>query len=234
MQNIETRFEAAQPALVGALLDLFVQVLAALPGVEIAPKQRPRMADFAALGEAVFRVQGQAAGAFLSRYGAMRKDGVLRTIDASPVGAAISAFLTEVTGGFNGTLSELLDRLERYRPHGEAWPRSAKGLGDALRRLAPALRLIGFECKSLPKTGGVIRWHIFPKAQAAEPSPASPARPASPASPASPARPEQAPAAPPAPPGHAGRSGHAPGSLAQEKAVPPARVDAQADDGEVF
>lgn len=220
--DIETRFEAAQPALVGALLDLFVQVLAALPGVVIAPEQRPRMADFAALGEAVFRVQGQPAGAFLIRYGAMRKDGVLRTIDASPVGAAISAFLTEVTGGFNGTLSELLDRLERYRPHGEAWPRSAKGLGDALRRLAPALRLIGFECKSLPKTGGVIRWHIFPKAQPAEPSPASPARP------------EPAPAAIPAPAGHVGRSGHGRDRLTQEKTGASARTDAQAADGEVF
>ena len=220
--DIETRFEAAQPALVGALLDLFVQVLAALPSVVIAPEQRPRMADFAALGEAVFRVQGQPAGAFLSRYGAMRKDGVLRTIDASPVGAAISAFLTEVTSGFNGTLSELLDRLERHRPHGEAWPRSAKGLGDALRRLATALRLIGFECKSLPKTGGVIRWHIFPKTQPVEPSPASPASP------------EQASVATPAPAGHTGRSGHGPVSLAQEKTVPPARTDAQADDGEVF
>ena len=220
--DIEIRFEAAQPALVGALLDLFAKVLAALPGVVIAPEQRPRMADFAALGEAVVRVQGQPAGAFLRRYGAMRKDGVLRTIDASPVGAAISAFLTEVTSGFNGTLSELLDRLERYRPHGEAWPRSAKGLGDALRRLAPALRLIGFECKSLPKTGGVIRWHIFPKAQAEEPSPASPARP------------EPAPAATHAPAGHAGRAGHGPGNLAQEKAVTPARTDAQADDGEIF
>ena len=147
---------------------------------------------------------------------------MLRTIDASPVGAAISAFLTEVTGGFNGTLSELLDRLERYRPHGEAWPRSAKGLGDALRRLAPALRLIGFECKSLPKTGGVIRWHIFPKAQPTEPSPASPAGP------------EPAPAATAAPTGHAGHLGHSPGSLTHEKTVLSGRADAQAEDGEVF
>ena len=220
--EIETRFEAAQPALVSALLDLFVKVLATLPSVAIAPEQRPRMADFAALGEAVYRVQGQPAGAFLTRYGAMRKDSVLRTIDASPVGAAISAFLTDVTGGFNGTLSELLDRLERYRPHGEAWPRSAKGLGDALRRLAPALRLIGFECKSLPKTGGVIRWHIFPKAQPVEPSPASPPRP------------EPATAPTPAPAGHPGHSGHAPGSHAHGKGVPPTNPDLQADDGEVF
>ena len=155
--DMEERFEAAQPALLGAFLDLFVSVLATLPSVSIAPENRPRMADFAALGEAVFRVHGEPAGAFLSRYNAMRKDGVLRTIDASPVGAALVDYLAAVAGGFNGTLSELLDRLDRYRPHGEAWPRSAKGLGDALRRLAPALRLIGFECKSLPKIGGVIR-----------------------------------------------------------------------------
>ena len=226
--DMEERFETAQPKLVGALLDLFVNVLAMLPSVSIAPEHRPRMADFAALGEAVFRVHGEPAGAFLSRYNAMRKDGVLRTIDASPAGAALAAYLADVAGGFNGTLSELLDRLDRYRPHGEAWPRSPKGLGDALRRLAPALRLIGFECKSLPKTGGVIRWHIFSKPQAAESCPASPASPARPAATASRS------AGPGEAVGHAGRSGRGVGSQAPEKGMPPPQAGGQADDGEVF
>lgn len=226
--DMEARFEAAQPALLGALLDLFVKVLATLPSVQIPPEQRPRMADFAALGEAVFRVHGEPAGAFLARYGAMREDGVRRTIDASPVGAALAAYLADVAGGFNGTLSELLDRLDRYRPHGEAWPRSPKGLGDALRRLAPALRLIGFECKSLPKTGGVIRWHIFPKPQPADPCPASPASPARPATTA------PRPAASDAAAGHAGHSGRGVGSQAPGKGVPSSHDDSAADDGEVF
>ena len=226
--DMEERFEAAQPALLGAFLDLFVSVLATLPSVSIAPENRPRMADFAALGEAVFRVHGEPAGAFLSRYNAMRKDGVLRTIDASPVGAALVDYLAAVAGGFNGTLSELLDRLDRYRPHGEAWPRSAKGLGDALRRLAPALRLIGFECKSLPKIGGVIRWHIFSKSKAAEPSPASPASPDRPAT----AAPKSA--GPSDAAGHAGRSGRGVGSQATEKGMPLSQRGGQADDGEVF
>lgn len=224
--DMEARFEAAQPALLGALLDLFVKVLATLPSVSIPPEQRPRMADFAALGEAVFRVHGQPAGAFLARYGAMREDGVRRTIDASPVGAALAAYLADVPGGFNGTLSELLDRLDRYRPHGEAWPRSPKGLGDALRRLAPALRLIGFECKSLPKTGGVIRWHIFPKPQPADPCPASPARPVAAA---------PRPAGSSAAAGHAGHSGHGPDSQAPGKGMPLSQgASAVGDDGEVF
>ena len=138
-----------------------------------------------------------------------------------PILAALAAYLADVAGGFNGTLSELLDRLDRYRPHGEAWPRSPKGLGDALRRLAPALRLIGFECKNLPKIGGVIRWHIFSKPQPADPCPASPASPATPAWPA-------------ASSDAAGHSGRGVGSQAPEKGMPLPQDGGQADDGEVF
>jgi hypothetical protein len=177
--DLEKRFDTEQPGLLGALLDLFVGALAMMPSVNIEPDQRPRMADFAVLGESVFRAQGQSSGAFLSRYNAVRKDGVLRTIDASSVGAALMAYLADMPSGFKGTLGMLLDQLERHRPPGDPLPKSAKGLGDALRRLAPALRMIGFECMRLPKTGGVIRWHIFAKPESAEASPACPASPAS-------------------------------------------------------
>jgi len=227
--DMEQRFEAVQPALLGALLDVFVKVLAMLPKVEIAPEDRPRMADFAALGEAVFRVHSEPAGAFLSRYSELRVDGVRRTIDASPVGAALVAYLAVVADGFTGTLARLLESLDRYRPHGEAWPRSAKGLGDALRRLAPALRLIGFECKSLPKTGGVILWTIFPKPRAVEPSPASPASPDRSAA-------ANAWTAPPGgAAGHVGHSGHGVGSQEPGKRNElPVRNNARAADTKVF
>lgn len=173
--DIEARFEATQPAILGALLDLFVDVLAHLPSVSIPPQSRPRMADFAALGEAVYRVHGEPAGAFLARYNAMRKDGVLRTIEASPIGAALIAYLSEVPEGFIGTLKDLLERLERFRLSGEGWPKSPKGMGDMMRRLAPALRLIGIECRAEPKIGGVIRWRISATACPASQSLAGPA-----------------------------------------------------------
>lgn len=225
--DMEARFEAAQPALLGALLDLFVKVLAMRPSVSIAPEQRPRMADFAVLGEAVFRVHGKPAGAFLTRYNEMRKDGVVRTIDSSPVGAALTTYLTDVAGGFSGTLSDLLERLDRYRPHGEAWPRTPKGLGDVLRRLAPALRLIGFECGAQPKVGGVIRWHIFSRPRPADLCPASPSSPAR--RPTTAPRPaEPGPAA-----GHGGHAGHGLSSQGPEKGMPP-QDGGRADDGEVF
>lgn len=174
---MEARFEAAQPKLLGALLDLFVRVLARLPGIEIAPDKRPRMADFAALGEAVFQVCGDAPGAFLARYNTKRADGVHRTIDSSPVGAALLSFLESRTSGWTGTLKELLQALEVHRPHGAAWPGSAKGLGDAIRRLSPALRMLNVDCTSTDKVGGVIRWTI---ARREKPPAASPASPASP------------------------------------------------------
>jgi hypothetical protein len=221
--DMEARFAVAQPALLGALLDLFVKVLAMLPSVSIAPEHRPRMADFAALGEAVFRVHGEPAGAFLNRYNSMRRDGVQRTIDASPVGAALAAYLADVPGGFNGTLSALLDHLDRHKPHGEGWPKSPKGLGDVLRRLAPALRLIGFECKSLPKTGGAIRWQIFPRPQLADPCLASPA---------SPEPNTTRPAGLSGSAGHAGLAGHAPSSQPPEKGVSSSDDDLGPDERE--
>lgn len=205
--DIESRFEEAQPKLLGALLDLFGKVLAKLPSVKIAPQDRPRTADFAYLGEAVFRVHGNDEGEFLAHYNEMRKAGVHRTIDASPVGAALLAYLADAPGGWHGGLSDLLGRLQR--PHCEgSWPRSGKGLGDALRRLAPALRMIGYVAKSEGRTGGAIRWHISLLAQ--ELSKQSLASPGSPGPSA--ATDTKA--------GHAGHAGHGSDRFDSEKGVP--------------
>lgn len=176
--EVETQFERKQPMLLGALLDLFVKVLAELPSVVIAPQDRPRMADFAILGQAVYRVFRKQAGEFLNSYNTMRKAGVYRTIEGSPVGAALLAYLSDHTGGWHGKLSDLLPLLEKCPTRGDgSLPRSGKGMADAVRRLAPALRTIGYECYSDTKTGGSIKWHIFPKSQPVKPSPASPASP---------------------------------------------------------
>lgn len=246
--DIEERFIKAQPQLVGALLDLFVKVLAKLPSVVIEPENRPRMADFAMLGEAVFRIHGEDDGTFLASYGAMRKDGVLRTIDASPVGAALLAYLSEGPGGFTGTLGLLLTSLAAYRPHGETyWPKAAKGLGDALRRLAPALRMIGFDCKQGKKTGGNIVWTISLTKERNGTDTARSLMPQglkqSPASPASPNQEvpniqkyrdftNQGPGSTVAA-GHAGHAGHGVGSRGAPKSEPPSFAS-QGNDADDF
>jgi hypothetical protein len=176
--EMEERFQVVHPSLLGALLDLFVKVLAALPSVSIPLQQRPRMADFVTLGEAVSRVVGRPEGAFLAEYLAMREDSILTTLDGSPVAVALLAFLERSASRcYTGSLTDLLQILGEFRQTSEAWPRSAKGLGDALRRLAPALRMRGCECKALPKRGGVIRWHISLSADPATPNVEAPAGP---------------------------------------------------------
>jgi hypothetical protein len=50
--------------------------------------------------------------------------------------------------GFEGTAKDLLRQLNEFmqgKPHpGRGWPRTPKGMGNALRRIAPALRKLGY------------------------------------------------------------------------------------------
>jgi hypothetical protein len=93
----------------------------------------------------------------------MRQYGVYRTIESLPIGLALLNYLDSHPEGWSGKLIELLGLLSIYRPSGETyWPKSAKSMGDVLRRLTPALRTLGFNCKSNQKTSGSIIWEINP------------------------------------------------------------------------
>ena len=147
--------------IMGALLDLFVRTLVKLPTVRIDSAERPRMADFAMLGEAMHQSCGGTPGAWLERYVAHRQEAVRRTIDASPVAAACLEFVAGCNR-YAGTVKGLLERLDRQSSatsieRGDYWPKSPKGLADALRRAAPALRQLGVhvEIDSKPKRDGV-------------------------------------------------------------------------------
>jgi hypothetical protein len=134
-------FDAARPRILGAVLDLFVATMAKLPNVQI--EKPPRLADFAHLGEAMMQANGAEPGTFMAIYNANREHAALRSLDSSPVSQAVMA-LVDQRFHWEGTYKNLLDALAIYRPDSEAWPRSARGLADALRRSAPALRLAGF------------------------------------------------------------------------------------------
>ncbi|HEU0196691.1 MAG TPA: hypothetical protein VFQ88_05685 [Nevskiaceae bacterium] len=139
--DIHDAFESARPRILGALLDLFVATLAKLPSVTIA--KPPRMADFACLGEAMMRAQGHEPGVFMALYGHNREQSALRALDASPVAQAVMS-LVDRLGSWTGTYKDLRARLADLHHDGEAWPKSARGLADALRRTAPPLRTAGY------------------------------------------------------------------------------------------
>lgn len=162
-KEVEEIFANQHALFVGALLDQFVLALKALPNVKIPDADKPRMADFAYLGEAVFQANGHDVGSFIEHYRTMRQKGVHRTLEASPIGIALVTYLERNPNGWTGKLMDLLAHLGPLKPVGETnWPKSAKGLGDALRRLTPPLRTLGYDCKSNLKVAGSIIWEITP------------------------------------------------------------------------
>lgn len=145
----------------GGLFDLMVGALRALPDVSLPREDRPRLVEYVLLGMALTKASGAQPDKFLEQFKATRAETVARTLDASPVAAAVLDFVDSNPHGIEASVKDILTRLERYKPAGaEAWPRSPKGLGDLLRRASPALRQMGVECKSLGNIGGKVKWVI--------------------------------------------------------------------------
>ncbi len=145
--EIDRQVAELAPRIFGGLLALFVDTLGMLPKVQIPAHDLPRMADFCRLGEAMSRALGHRDGTFVTLYTAHRREAISRTLEASPIAQAIVAFV-ERGGAHNGPVNHLLTRLNELKPEHERedyWPRSPKGLADALRRYAPALRQVGIK-----------------------------------------------------------------------------------------
>ena len=104
------------------------------------------MADFAFLGEAVYRALGFEKGLFLDDYERNRLEGIYRTIDASPVANKLMEFIDSNTNGqYSGPIGYLFNILSDYNQNEDGWPKSAKGFASVLRRIAPAFRTLGYK-----------------------------------------------------------------------------------------
>ncbi len=159
-------FERALPGVLGGLLDMAVGALRELPNVSLPREDRPRLVEFVLLGMALAQATGADPGEFLDQFKATRAETVARTLDSSPVAAAVLEFVEANPYGIDASVKDILTRLDSFKPMGaEAWPRTPKGLGDALRRASPALRQMGVECKSLGNIGGKVKWVIKRKQQ---------------------------------------------------------------------
>ncbi len=141
--DIERDFLKDAPAIFAALLDGLV--LAVRDHAAVRLDKPPRMADFATWAVAGLPALGFTADNFLTAYSRNRDHLSELAIDASPVASALVMFMaTRAT--WTGSSADLLGRLADASPgaaNSQAWPRSAKGLLGALRRVAPALRAAG-------------------------------------------------------------------------------------------
>lgn len=184
-------FEAARPAIFGALLDVLSGVLRILPTVQL--ESLPRMADFARVGVAVGRVLGWQEGAFLKAYTANMTTQHEEALDASPIGDALQVFMDgrDAKDGqaavaykeeWRGTATMLLEELTRIVGERMAgarnFPKIANKLSGELKRLAPNLRSVGLFVETRKgKERGIV---IFRREQDKEGILSSPSSPSSP------------------------------------------------------
>ncbi|MDK9556664.1 hypothetical protein QQF73_03430 [Marinobacter sp. M216] len=163
--ELHANFERNRAQILGGLLDIAAMALQYLPDSFLPPDQRPRLLDFAYLGMAVAKAMELPEEMFMEQFNAAREDALERTLDGSPVALAILAWI-ELNPGRVQDLpaKQWFTILEDFRPRqSDAWPRTPKGLGDSLRRTAPALRQLGIECKCLGKIGSNVQWRIGQK-----------------------------------------------------------------------
>ena len=138
------RFEAARPAILGALLNAVSGAMAALPSVRLS--ERPRMADFAKWITAAEQILGWPQGSFLSAYSANRKEAEEAALECNAVASAILTMI-QAQGRWEGTTADLITYLRKRYPAitegSDAFPRQPAAFGTELRRIAPLLRSRG-------------------------------------------------------------------------------------------
>lgn len=150
------RFSAAQPRILGALLDTVAAGLARLPSTHL--DSLPRLADFALWATACEAPLGWQPGAFMAAYADAHDDLIRDALEAEPVAVALLKF-TDAADAENepglpnivwkGTATELLDVLtsatygDKRPPKG--WPAAPRVLSQTLKRIAPALLAQGLE-----------------------------------------------------------------------------------------
>ena len=141
-------FIAARPAILGMLLDLLCEALAAMPKVD--RDDLPRMADFGIILRALDHVTGWETA---SDYDFRTGNATAALLEGSPFGAEIQK-LIRVIGTFEGTVTDLLTRLKlQMAPQGaehpgkppRGWPSSPQQAGVILTRIAPSLRKVGID-----------------------------------------------------------------------------------------
>jgi hypothetical protein len=165
-QQMAAQWAQAHPKVLGALLDLTVQVLAVLPTVQL--EASPRMADFARVLAAVDLVCHTGG---LGTYLGLRDELAEDAVTSDPV---LVALTRHVTGEFTGTAGELATAIHPRDEHGHPlperqlpkdWPATPRALTAVLTRQAPTLRQLGWTIRRLERgTGGApqVRWELSP------------------------------------------------------------------------
>jgi len=147
-QTFWAKYRAAQPRILGALLDAVSMALRRLPEVKQAGGNWPRMADFAQWVTAAEPAIGLADGQFVACYETNRQEAASAVLEASPVIRGLVHALDRNDGVLEGTATELLEKISVGQDtHSRQWPKNGRALSAWLTRAAPNLRANGFTIK---------------------------------------------------------------------------------------
>ncbi|MEW5839299.1 MAG: hypothetical protein AB1717_10785 [Pseudomonadota bacterium] len=160
--NVWHVFTQHQADIIAGLMTLAARALAILPNIQVPAHERPRMLEFYSLGLAVGEVLKRD---FKAQYLSTRHDAASRSIESSPVAAAlVEWFEVNKRQAVEMPAKQLMQAVEHYKPeYAEAWPKSPRGFADALRRAAPSLRQVGIEVKQSSEKSGhdnVRTWRV--------------------------------------------------------------------------
>jgi hypothetical protein len=139
-------FNQAKPGILGALLDAVSIALKNLGHVKL--ESLPRMADFAQWVVAAEPALPWEAGYFMKVHSRNQAEASQNVLESDPVARALMGFVSSCEGGWKGTATELLKRLDKYTEddryrYGKSWPKSPAYLSNRVRRIAPQLREAG-------------------------------------------------------------------------------------------
>jgi hypothetical protein len=140
--DLDSAFIKDLPRIFTGLLNLLVKVLSIIPNIKL--DEKPRMASFALVGEALAQALNLPDKKFVNIYKCNYQENMLNSLDSSSIAIAVISLMNEEKQ-FEGTYLELLEKLCWHRSSSVGWPRSPKGLSNALKRLASALKLAGIE-----------------------------------------------------------------------------------------
>jgi len=163
-------FDEAHPGLLGAAFTLLSQAIAARPRLALA--RSPRLADWGYYAAGVYEGMGWGANRFLEDWDEVVEVQEQTTLEGSPVAQAILSFMDEHPEGYEGTATQLHEKLTVVaRKIGvdvisdKAWPGSSRVLWKRLKEVLPLLASRGVSAeRSKGRVGTIIK---LSKAEAA-------------------------------------------------------------------
>lgn len=172
---VEVRKEHA--TILGCLCDAVSVALQETEGPDLTPDVR--MLDFALFVMRGERALGLGRGSFVNAYASNRKSANESVVELSPVAQAVMRFAEgrkEWEGSFAELLALLTPAVSAETARSREWPKTARGLSGAVRRLVPNLRRVGIEVTFPGRVPHCGRSLVSVKKVGGEHSPPSPSQ----------------------------------------------------------